>query len=120
MSRLTIRLMLLGPALAAAAVAQGTTRTERQAQRGEQIAQAQCSACHIVAEHQQFMPLLREPAPSFESIANRPDTTEKSLRHFVATTHWDLKTVPITMPDPELSRDDTTAIIRYILTLRRH
>jgi len=119
-----LALLLLASVLAAASAAQATTRAERQArqqaQRGEQIALAQCSACHIVAEHQEYQPLLREPAPSFQSIANRPDTTEKSLRHFVATTHWDLKTVPITMPDPELSKDDTTDVIRYILTLRTH
>jgi cytochrome c551/c552 len=60
------------------------------------------------------------PAPSFQSIADRPGTNEKSLRHFVATTHWDLKSVPITMPSQELSKADTTAVVRYILSLQSH
>jgi mono/diheme cytochrome c family protein len=88
--------------------------------RGEQIAQGQCSACHVVADKQEYPPLLKEPAPSFQSIADRPETSEKTLRQFVATTHWDLKTVPITMPNPELSKADTAAVIRYILSLKGH
>ena len=97
-----------------------TANPDRPVGRGEQIAQQQCSACHVVAEKQEFPPLLKEPAPSFKSIANRPDISEKTLRQFVVTTHWDLKTVPITMPNPELSKADTGAVIRYILSLKEH
>ncbi len=113
---------VLGTALVAwATAATGADRAARrsaQVRRGEQIAQAQCSACHVVADKQEFSPILKEPAPSFKSIANRPMTSEESLRHFVATTHWDLKTVPLTMPNPELSKADSTAVIRYILSLK--
>jgi mono/diheme cytochrome c family protein len=86
--------------------------------KGEQLAQLICSACHVVAHNQQFSPILREPAPSFEQIANRPDTTEKSLREFLKTTHWDNKTLPMTMPDPMLVAEQRQAVARYILSLR--
>ena len=86
--------------------------------RGAEIAQQICSACHVVASDQNFPPLLRQPAPPFEQIAQRPDVTEKSLRHFITTTHWDEKTLPMTMPNPELTDEQTVAVARYILSLR--
>ena len=89
-----------------------------QLRRGERVAQEQCSACHLVAKKQQFLPLLKAPAPSFQSIADRPQTSETKLRVFLATTHWDLKTVPITMPNPHLSNADGAVVVRYILSLR--
>jgi mono/diheme cytochrome c family protein len=89
-----------------------------QLRRGEEVAQLQCSACHVVAEKQKYPPLLEDPAPSFQSIANRPQTSEAALRHFVATTHWDQQTDPVTMPNPGLSRTDTAAVIRYLLSLK--
>jgi mono/diheme cytochrome c family protein len=89
------------------------------AARGEQLARLICSACHVVAPDQQFPPLLREPAPPFEQIAKRPDTTEKTLRHFISTTHWDEKTLPMTMPNPELTEEQTIAVARYIISLRQ-
>jgi hypothetical protein len=33
--------------------------------------------------------MLHESAPRFDEIANRPGTTENSLRKFIVTTHWD-------------------------------
>jgi mono/diheme cytochrome c family protein len=91
-----------------------------QVRRGEQIAQERCSACHIVADKQEYPVLLKVPTPSFQSIADRPETSEKKLRQFVATTHWDMKTVPISMPHPELSKAEAAAVIRYILSLKGH
>jgi len=89
-------------------------------QRGEHIARLVCSACHVVAADQEFPPLLRPPAPSFEEIANRPDTTAASVRRFVMETHWDMKTLPATMPSQMLSKTEATAAARYLLSLRRH
>jgi mono/diheme cytochrome c family protein len=91
-----------------------------QVRRGEEVAQLQCAACHVVAEKQKYSPLLEDPAPSFHSIANRPHTSEVALRRFVATTHWDQQTVQITMPNPGLSKTDTAAVIRYLLSLKGH
>jgi mono/diheme cytochrome c family protein len=89
-----------------------------QVRRGERVAQEQCSACHVVAKKQQFLPLLKQSAPSFQSIADRPQTSEMTLREFLATTHWDGKTVPITMPNPHLSNADGAVVSRYILSLK--
>jgi mono/diheme cytochrome c family protein len=88
--------------------------------RGEQLARQQCSACHLVAGDQQLPPLRRVPTPSFYEIANRPKTTRQSLEHFIGTTHWDMKTVPMTMPDQLLTKDERAAVARYILSLRKH
>ena len=88
--------------------------------RGEQLARQQCSACHVVASDQELPPLRQRPTPSFYDIANRPKTSEKSLEHFIGTTHWDMKTVPMTMPDQMLTKDETVAVSRYILSLRKH
>lgn len=119
-ARQVSQLIVLTTALVpwAAQAADVATSSIPQVRRGEQIAQERCSACHVVAEKQEYPVLLKEPAPSFQSIANRPETTEKSLRAFLATTHWDLKTAPITMPNPELSKTDTATVIRYILSLK--
>ena len=113
------RAMLLIAALGAwGAQAENATSPMSQVRRGERVAQEQCSACHLVAKKQQYLPLLKQPAPSFQSIADRPETSELRLREFLATTHWDQKTLPITMPNPHLSNADGTVVIRYILSLR--
>ena len=87
--------------------------------RGEHIARIVCSACHVVARNQEYPPILDMPGPNFSDIANRPGTTEKSLRHFITTTHWDMQTIPMTMPNPMLTPEDTRAVALYILSLRQ-
>ena len=57
-------------------------------------------------------------APSFTEVANRPDTNLKSLRKFIATTHWDMKSTPVTMPNPMLTDSQVSDVSRYILSLR--
>jgi mono/diheme cytochrome c family protein len=89
------------------------------AARGEQLARVQCSACHVVASDQALPPLRQLPTPSFDEIANRPKTSEKSLQRFIATTHWDMKSVPMTMPAQLLTKEETAAVSRYILSLRK-
>ena len=89
-----------------------------QMRRGEEVAQLKCSACHWIAANQKYPPLLEDPAPSFQSIANRPQVSERALRRFVATTHWDQHTAPRAMPNPGLSKTDITAVIHYILSLK--
>jgi hypothetical protein len=41
------------------------------------------------------------------------------LRKFITTTHWDERTIPITMPDPMLAGDQIPDVISYILSLRK-
>jgi mono/diheme cytochrome c family protein len=91
-----------------------------QAARGEHIARLICSACHVVAQDQEFPPILTKPAPSFAEIANRPGVTAGSLQRFIVGTHWDTDTLPMTMPNPMLTADQAHAVSRYILSLRTH
>lgn len=114
---LLLTVVVIGPARPASARAGASSAA--QLRRGEEIAQLQCAACHVVSEKQKYPPLLENPAPSFQSIANRPQVSEAQLRHFIATTHWD-QTIPMTMPNPGLSKADTVAVIRYIMSLKEH
>lgn len=85
---------------------------------GERLAHEVCSACHVVAQKQERAPILKDGAPSFCEIANRPQTTAQSVAHFVLTTHWDEKSSPVAMPDPMLNKDQAAAVSRYVMTLR--
>ena len=89
-------------------------------QKGMQLARIACSNCHMVASDAESpLPMLHESAPRFDDVANRPGTTEKSLQTFIMTTHWDGETVPITMPKPELTKQQVVALSRYIMSLRK-
>jgi hypothetical protein len=109
-------LCLFGCAVYAADHMDQVSATELQ--RGEHLAQLLCGACHVVSRNQEFPPFLKQPTPTFFDIAARPNITPQSLRAFLATTHWDQKTVPITMPNPSLTPDEVDALTRYILSLR--
>jgi mono/diheme cytochrome c family protein len=89
-------------------------------EKGKSIAEKVCSACHVVEATQEFPPILDPPAPSFVDIANRPDTDAAKIRHFVSTTHWDTKTLPMKMPNPMLLDSQTADVARYVMSLRRH
>ncbi|HZZ31548.1 MAG TPA: c-type cytochrome, partial [Phenylobacterium sp.] len=86
---------------------------------GREIAMNVCSACHAVSEHPEFPPLLDQPAPSFQVIADRPATTAASLRRYVTTTHWDETSIPMTMPNLMLQSDQADQVARYIISLRK-
>jgi mono/diheme cytochrome c family protein len=107
-------LCTLGAAAASAAQAGAA-----QIANGRQIALKICSACHLVAVSQEFSPLLNPPAVPFAEVANRPDATRASLRHFVETTHWDEKSLPLTMPNPSLTSAQAADVVSYILSLRK-
>jgi len=87
--------------------------------RGAKLSRMICAECHVVADDQKAPLRLEQPTPSFREIANQPGTSRKSLRHFIATTHWDMKTVPITMPNPELTNEQIAAVTDYIMSLRK-
>ncbi len=109
---LVLAICATGTALAASP--QGSSQS-----RGEQIAREVCSNCHVVAKDQEFPPLLVNPAPPFADIAHRPATSLESLRHFIRNTHWDTQRIPMSMPSPMLTDDETTAVARYILGLKK-
>jgi mono/diheme cytochrome c family protein len=85
---------------------------------GEHIARLICSSCHIVAKDQEFPPILNWPTPSFFDIANRPGVSVKDLQRFITETHWDMDKLPMTMPNPQLTKEQTQAVAEYILSLR--
>ena len=87
--------------------------------RGEHIARLVCSGCHVVAADQEFPPPLRHSTPAFTEIANRPGVTAERLQRLVTTTHWDVDKLPMSMPNPMLSKPEAQAVARYILGLRR-
>jgi mono/diheme cytochrome c family protein len=91
-----------------------------QVARGEHIARLVCSACHVVAIDQEFPPLLKQPTPAFAEIADRPGVTAESLQRFITTTHWDVDKLPMSMPNPMLTRSEAQAVSLYILSLRKH
>ena len=88
------------------------------AKEGELVARRTCSYCHVVADDQTTPPMLRQPTPSFRQIANDPQTTAESLKKFITTTHWDLRTLPMTMPNPMLLNDEYDQVVAYVLSLR--
>jgi len=87
--------------------------------RGADIARNVCSACHQATSDQ--LPRARglpDLGPPFTEIASRPDTSYKSLCHFIAKTHWDLKSLPPTMPNPMLTESQVSDVAHYIMSLR--
>jgi len=86
---------------------------------GEHIARFVCATCHVVAKDQEFAPLLSKPAPSFFDIANRPGVSAESLQHFIAATHWDPDKLDMTMPALMATPEQSRAVTRYILSLKK-
>jgi len=122
LARMALLLLLLGIAGVAAGVSDaapdGKPAVRRTMSPGERIARELCAACHVVASDQEFAPLLDRPAPSFREIANRPESSRSTLEHFIGTTHWDVDSIPMKMPNPSLTPDQTGAVVQYIMSLR--
>jgi mono/diheme cytochrome c family protein len=91
---------------------------ETSVDRGREIAVNVCASCHVVGERDASRPILNPPAPSFAEIANRPESKSDALRHFVTTTHWDEKTLPLTMPNPALTAEQVRDVVAYLLSQR--
>ena len=89
------------------------------ADRGEYIALQLCSYCHVVSADSRYRPDAGPDGPSFASVAADPSVTATSLRRFLAKTHWDEKTLPMTMPQLMLTSDETDDVIAYILKDRK-
>lgn len=102
-SLLSCFLLLSGPALAQAPAPILTGE-------GQRLAQQWCANCHAVAPGQR--PPTGDAAPPLATVAARASTTEMSLRVFLQTPHAN-------MPDYQLSRAQTDAVVAYILSLRR-
>lgn len=120
MHRTSIQVFLGGLLAVGAAAAHADPQPDTGLARGEHIARSVCSACHYVADNQEFPPLMNPPAPSFKEIANRSGTTLSGVRHFVTTTHWDPPySLPLKMPDLMLMPGEADDVARYLLSLRK-
>jgi len=94
-----------------------TAQTAGDPASGLRLAQKICSACHIVARNQDMMPNLRNPAPSFFSIADHSGVTAEKLQDFIQKTHRAFAN-GTDMPSPELTPEQTRDVVSYILSLR--
>jgi hypothetical protein len=74
--------------------------------------------CHVAGPDQEIEPILRPPAPSFESIARRSTITADSIRTFLTTTHRDIGN-PKGMPNPQLLDFQIEQVTAYLLNLRK-
>jgi mono/diheme cytochrome c family protein len=111
-----LRIVVLGCALATGASAPAMA-AEGNVQTGREVALISCTGCHVVASDQPFKPVYPGKLPDFKTIANKPNTTAASLRHFLET----LPEVPkrSQMGNPLLSSDDLRDVVAYILSLRK-
>jgi mono/diheme cytochrome c family protein len=87
------------------------------ASAGRNFALRVCSACHVVGPDQHFAPILKHPAPSFVSIAGRPQVTADSLRDFINSRHQDIAE-PGEMPNPSLLDYQVDQVVAYIISLK--
>jgi hypothetical protein len=83
---------------------------------GHDLAQQLCTSCHLV-EPGQSNPPDHVGGPAFQTVANRPDVTEQSLRRHLTKTHSNAM-IPLAMPNPRLSEDELVKIIEYLVSLR--
>ncbi len=109
-------LAALGLVAGAVAPAWSQDANER-LQKGRHIAEVVCWTCHVVAQDQEFEPILRPPAPAFAAIARRSNITADYLRTFIATTHRDISK-PQGMPNPQLLDFQIEQVVAYIMSLR--
>jgi mono/diheme cytochrome c family protein len=86
-------------------------------QKGHHLATIVCSSCHIVGPEQSMEPVLRPPAPSFESIARRGTSTSETIRAFLITAHRNIGNAA-GMPNPDLTDFQTREVVAYLLSLR--
>lgn len=98
----------------------GSARAQQAAsddiRNGHYLAVLMCSTCHVIGPDQSIEPVLRPPAPSFESLAQRNTTNAEQIRSFLATTHRGISN-PAGMPNPELTDFQMKQVEAYLLGL---
>jgi len=62
--------------------------------------------------------VLAAPAPSFDSIAHRPDINADVLQHLITSTRRNVEH-PAGMPNPYLLEYQVQQVVTYILSLRK-
>lgn len=119
MSHAFARGALLAAALGLSLIDPATADTapKDQVAAGHAFALAVCAACHVVGKDQTEAPILRPPAPSFESIAQGSALSEAGLHHFL-TLHGQMIGRSGHMPNPQLADYQIDEVIAYILSLK--
>jgi mono/diheme cytochrome c family protein len=86
---------------------------------GHTIAVTSCIACHVVSRDQTLQPVLGPGIPSFEELANRPETTMETLQAGMKTARWhDPSMTARLLPMNRLSDERRAQVAAYILSLR--
>jgi mono/diheme cytochrome c family protein len=84
---------------------------------GRELALEICSSCHVVAADQKNAPPSLPLVLSFQEIARQSKTDASYLRGFLSSTHSSVSH-PTGMPHPQLTADQVSDIVAYILSLR--
>jgi len=105
------------PVLATAQAQQASSAAD-DVEKGRYLAGLICSICHVAGPDQLVEPILRPPAQSFETIAQRSTTSADSIRTSLTTTHRDISN-PAGMPNPELLDFQIRQLDAYLLSLRK-
>jgi len=87
-------------------------------QQGHRWAKIVCSNCHVASPDQEVEPLLRPPAPSFESIAQRDGINADAIQRFLTTTHRDINS-GTGMPNPQLLDFQIRQVAAYLMSLHK-
>lgn len=119
MIKLAVRALLLALAYAVAAEAEEIKASAQPdpVAAGHEFALKVCAACHVVAKDQPSPPLLKPPAPSFETILARRDVTEASLRKTLSVRHGNVGR-NAKMPNPMLADFQIDKVIAYMRQLK--
>lgn len=100
-------------------VARGQPATASNAEevvKGHFLAIEICGICHIAASDQPAEPIMKPPAPSFESIVQHKKFDAESLTRFITTTHRGLDN-PQGMPNPDFMDYQIKQVVAYFLSL---
>ncbi len=116
----SLAVVLAGIAASAAYAAPERT-DEATIRAGRNIAVTACISCHVVSPNQAVSPVLGHAIPSFEEIANRPDTTAESLREAMKVARWHTPELAATLlPMSRISDVERAQVVAFILSLREH
>jgi len=113
----SLGLAIFWVAVGSAAWSQGDFSAD-DVRNGHHLAAMVCAVCHLAADDQPTLPILRPPAPPFAVVAQRKDISADSLQKFLTTTHRNLATQQ-GMPNPDLADFQVKEVIAYLLSLRK-
>ncbi len=84
---------------------------------GKVVAIAICSSCHSIGLNDPGPAAPERRGPDFIAMAARPDLTREGIELFLKTTHA-RRDAPIGMPNPNLTRDQVSDVLTYLISLQ--